>query len=350
MVLRWAHAVALSAGCLLGRPVAAQEHAFEELSQRARIVVVDSEPCEVVPQDELRKLIALELAPRAVRSHQADTDPALPRAHVRCSDTEAHLTVADAGRGRRQELTLDLSQIPSTARARLLALTLSELVATVELESPARTRVDAPRTEQTTITPQPRVKRSRAWLGIGIAREGSPAMVMPSLQTGATTAISEWPLALQGELQLHGGERSVSAGDVVSWTVSGSAAIAGQLVPSWAELHAGLGLRLGYAHLRGEASTDAQAAGQTVSGLWWGPTAFVSAVFPVQSTWGARLGLDVSYVVRDVRGLDGTGGTSYSISGFLLQANVGISLKLSEKPRVIVSSPQEPAFRAVATD
>ena len=159
-------------------------------------------------------------------------------------------------------------------------------------------------------------------------------MLLPSLQTGITAAFTRWPLALQSELQLQRGERAVSAGDVVSWTVSGSAGVGGQLANEWVALTLGLGLRLGYARLHGDVGDErsgASVTGHTVSGLWWGPTTFVGAVLPMHARWGVRCGLDLSWVARDVRGLDSSGSVSYSVAGLLLHANVGVSLKLAEK-------------------
>jgi hypothetical protein len=340
MALRWTSAIVLSWGLLVVGSIVAQDGSTEGSEPASRTVVVDSDQCDVVQRDELRKLIALELAPRTVRSTDPVHDgPAPTHARVACSDTQARLVVEDVARGRRQELTLDLTEVAVPARPRLLALSLSELIATVEMEPTPRAHVEAPRGEHASVQPaqNPPARSSRAWLGAGIAREGRPVMLQPSLQTGITAAFTRWPLALQGELQLHRGKRSVSAGDVVSWTVSGSAGVGGQLVNAWAELTLGLGLRLGYARLHGDVGgsydggSGAPVTGHTVSGLWWGPTTFVGAVLPTHARWGVRCGLDLSWVARDVRGLDSAGSVSYSVGGLQLHANIGVSLKLAEK-------------------
>jgi hypothetical protein len=328
-------AFALSWSWLVVGLAVAQVGAIEP---EARVVALNSDQCDdVIARDELHPLIALELAPRTVRSAaHAQQSQVFTRAWVTCSDTEARLIVEDAVHGRRQQLTLDLSAIAGTARPRLVALSLSELIATVEMDAAPKPAVAAPPRDQPSSIGalETTARNHRAWLGAGIAREGRPAMRAASLQTGFTAAIARWPAALQGALLLQRGARAVSAGDVVAWNVSGAAAMGGQLTIAWVELTLGLGLRLGYARLHGDARGGSQVLGRTVSGLWWGPAAFVGAVLPSHTRWGVRCGLDLGYVVKDVRGLDGAGSGAYGVEGFQLHANLGVSLRLGKKRRM----------------
>lgn len=335
MILYWAFAIALTWSWLVVSAAAAQEGAAA-VERGSRVVALDSSACDVIARDELHQLIALELAPRKVRSLERPLDgPVLTRARVTCSDTQARLIVEDALRGRREELSLDLREIASAARPRLVALSLAELIATVDMEpAPSAAVVAPPRKDPTTRrNDELAVRASRVWLVAGVAREGRPAMRLVSLQTGFTGALARWPVALQGALQLQRGERAVSAGDVVVWTASGTAAIGGQLALAWVELTLGLGLRLGYARLHGEADRSAAVAGRTVSGLWWGPTAFVGAVLPAHTRWGVRCGLDLGHVAKDVRGYDGAGSGATSIAGFQLQATLGLSVRVGKQRR-----------------
>lgn len=330
MALRAASAFALSLGLLCAGRVAAQTGSA--VDTRATVVVENL--CAVVPSGELQKLIALELAPRTVATGvPLDTRTARTRAKIECHAQQADLSATDVTRDRRQALTLDLSQTAPDARARLLALTLSELVASLELDAapgavrePTRIVAAPVRTVRTRVAPA-----SRVWLGVGLAREGKPAMLMPSAQTGLLLGRARSPLALQGELQVHRGRRAVEAGDVVAWTTSGSLGVAGRWERAWAALTLGVGMRLGYARLRGEADSGANVAGRTVSGLWWGPVASASAVLPTRSRLGLRCGVDLGYVAREVRGHDGTGAASFALGGLQLHLNLGVSLKLGAR-------------------
>jgi len=327
MTLRWAPVVALVWTWLLA-VLAGTAAAWD-----ARIVVLDSSQCGSVSHHELRELVALELAPRVVSApSEVPDDAAVTRAVVTCSEASARLFVRDVARQQQQELGLDLAQIAAAARARLIALALAELIATVDMEPVAPARAE-PQHEAPAApaSPAPGATAARGdwWLGAGIVREGEPRVLAPSLASGLTVSLAGLPLALLGDLALQRGERAVSAGRVTVWTVSGAPALSGQLRAGRSVLALGLGVRVGYARLVGEAdAAEPAVAAHAVSGLWWGPTLGATAVLPLSARWGVRAGVDLTWVVRGVQGLDSSGAVAYRLEGLIVQATIGASLAL----------------------
>ena len=332
MTLRWAPAAALwwiTIGAQLGVPSAgAQAEVSSAPELRSEPVVLDSDQCSSVARDELRELVALELAPRAVKTpSELPAGGSVTSAELRCSATRARLVVRDAARRQQQELALELTQIDPPARARLIALALAELIATVEMEPLAPARPAEP--PKPAHSPSPRGAHSSWWLGAGLTREGRPRILAPSLQSGLALSLAALPLALFSELQLQRGERTISAGRVTAWTVSGSLGLAGQLHAGPSDLTLGLGLRLGYAELVGKTgAASATLSAHNVSGLLWGPTLGASAVLPLYARWGVRAGVDLTWLARGVRGTDSGGGTAFQLDGLLVHATLGVSLRL----------------------
>lgn len=333
MTQRWAPCAALVwiwlSLQLAAASVSAQDAVARGPDMSTRAVVLDSSHCGSVARDELRELVALELAPRPVQSpREVPADASITRAELTCSETRARLFVRDAARQQQHELGLDLAQIDPPARARLIALALAELIATVDMEP-----VSAPERADETAAPEPsaalRLGRSSWWLGAGLSRAGRPRVLAPSLQTGVVARLARLPLALLSDLQLQRGARTVGPGRMVVWTTSGSLGLAGMLRAGPAELALGLGMRLGYARLVGEAgAADVSIAAHTVQGLWWGPSSAVSALLPLHGRFSLRAGLDIGWIARGVRGLDNGGMAAFRLEGLLLQATLGVSLAL----------------------
>lgn len=329
MALRRAPAAALlwsALVCLLpANAVVAQAEVEPGRGPRRRVVVLDDSACSGVPASELRELVRLELAPRVLRV--ASDDDATTRVLLTCDTNSARLVVREAARPA-QELVLDLSSIVVAARARLIALSLAELLATAEMEP--RTPPPEPAAEPEAPSPRLPARRSSGWLAAGLVRQGAPRLLAPSLQTGLVLNVAGLPLALVAELDAQRGQREVRAGHVTSWTASGSVGPATQLRAGALDLVLGAGLRLGYARLIGDADTaqESSVTGQVVSALWWGPTAGASATVRLRARWGLRAGVDLSWIARAVRGTDSSDTTVFELDGLLVHATLGLSLTL----------------------
>jgi len=305
----------------------AQDEIVERREATGRVVVLDDQACDGVPRTELRELVTLELAPRLLRVPSDERDDAdSTDVRLSCDAESARLVVREAARPP-QELVLDLSSIAVAARARLIALSLAELLATADME-PIE---PAPRSTANEEPASPRVpaRHSSGWLAAGLAREATPRVLAPSLQTGLVLNLAGLPLALVAELDAQRGERDVPAGHVTLWTVSGSVGPATQLRAGPLELVLAAGVRLGYARMIGDTeASQTSVIGHAVSGLWWGPTLGASGTWHLTRRVGLRAGVDLSWIARPVRGTDSTEGTALELDGLLVHATLGLSLSL----------------------
>jgi hypothetical protein len=288
----------------------------------SRAVMLDSSACEGLPAEALRELVALELAPRPLYTPaQAGAAQLAIAARLSCSGSQAALRVKDTRHGERQELTLDLAETMPSARTRLVALAISELVASLELEAQAG---PAPPPKRAA----PAVRwRGHAWLAAGVWRAGRPAMLGWCAHGGGLWYIAKLPLALSADVFGTRAEQTLSAGRVTAWTLSGSLALGLGLRRSFLEAALAAGLRLGYASLAGAAPADAQSTtSDAVRAPWWGPLLTGSLLVPVYQRLGIRAALDLTYIAKPVRGLDASGATAYALERFALHAALGVGL------------------------
>ncbi|MEY4512422.1 MAG: hypothetical protein RLZZ450_4544, partial [Pseudomonadota bacterium] len=204
-------------------------------------------------------------------------------------------------------------------------LSMSELLATADMEPIAR--APEPHEDQEVLSQPGPSRPSHVWVGAGLAREGRPSLLAPSLQTGLALNVAGLPLALVLELEAQRGEHDVAAGRVTLWTTSASMGPAAQLRVGPLDLSLGVGARLGYARLIGEAD-QAPVTGHVVSGLWWGPTLGASATWRLGARVGVRAGVDLTWIARAVRGTDSTSATAYELEGLMVQATLGARFSL----------------------
>lgn len=297
-----------------------------------RAVVLDSRGCAEIPQQELRDLVALELSPRPLFGPGGVARGARASfARLACNGTRAELRVDDPERGASQQLELDLAETMASARTRLVALALSELIATLEMER-----------EDAVAQPEPAVpvakaptaggayaattERGRAWLGLGFSRAGQPALWGVAMHGGGRWQLGALPLAAQLDLRGTRAQRGLSEGQVSAWTLAGSVALAAVLRRSWLEAALAAGLSLGYGWLRGSSASSVEVAGNLVRAPWWGPSLEGSVLVPVRRRWGIRAALELGYVAKPVRGLDSTGQPAYALEGFQLLGTAAVSV------------------------
>jgi hypothetical protein len=294
-------------------------------------VVLDSSACAAVPEAELRDLVALELAPRRLAAPgQLPAELRTTQASITCSENQARLRVLDSSLGRRQELELDLEETMAPARTRLLALTLSELIATLDMEvfQPAdRSEADERAAEPPgTRTPQ-NDWHGHVWLGLGLAREGRPALLAPALHGGFAWYSAQLPLALQVDVLASRGRRTVAEGSLTAWTLAGSAALLARFASAWLDVLLGGGLRLGYARLEGTTGSQAGTlSAGPLAGVWWGPLLSGSLLIHLHGRWGLRTALELAYVAKPVRGLDSQGAPAYALERLQLHALLALTV------------------------
>jgi hypothetical protein len=304
---------------LLGSKVLAQDAAHGPRTP----VLLHTADCADLAQAELRELVALELAPRPVLG-AADAPAAPTGAQVTliCNQREARVLLRTHGR-REYQVLLDFREIAPSARPRLVALALSELLATSEMESTP----EPPAQREDASTAKPRGDRypgRNVWLALGLARDGGPRLLSPLGELGLTWRLQGLPLGVDGKLSFGAGERALRLGRVQAWNLGAALALA--YAPALGRLVLGLGagVKLGYAALRGRGMEHS--TGRRVAGLFWGPALMLSGIVTLSSRWALRAGLDVAYLLQRVEGLDPSGRKLFSFGGLQLHATLGVAL------------------------
>ena len=249
--------------------VAARASGAPDERPRVSIAVLD---CDPTLAREARRITAIEL--RAVLI-DASPDEATTQITATCAAQSASLRVVDPTTGKSLERSVALSQAAPTARARLLALALAELVVASwsELES----------------NPEPKAATA-APLAPKAAREAARRVIAPLpielaalidahllasrdliLGGGARTEIWVSPcLFLRFDALAHYAELSRPTGTIALTMPSLSSALGVSFGTAWLEPRLSLGARAGYAWLSGVAGSAAT-TGTRELGAWAGP-------------------------------------------------------------------------------
>jgi hypothetical protein len=294
--------------------------------------------CEGIAGDEIAKLVALELAPHRSAANEAAAREPL-RASVRCAAEHATIQVEDPERASPLVLELDLSATPQPARARFVALSLAELIATSRLErtatnagakpqaAPAQAAAQAaqapPPPEPASPAPAPPDARWTLFLQGGAARVFEPALLAPAVAAGAAFELLP-PFAVVGDVAYERAQTSSTDANVTAQSASLSLAPAWWIRARRLTLALGLGLRAGYAHFAGS-PRHGGLVGHDLSGLFLAPIAQAGAQLRLADHWGARIALELGYVVKPVRGLDADQGTLLALRGARLAALIGMT-------------------------
>jgi len=228
--------------------------------------------CEPALAREARRIAAIEL-----RAALIDTTPDETTTQITatCAAQTVNLRVIDPTTGKSLERTVALSQAAPTARARLLALALAELVVASwsELES----------------NPEPKAPAS-APLASPAAREAARRVIAP--RPLELAAVFDAHRLASGDLTLGGGARSAiwtssrlflrfdaladyaelarPTGTIALTMPSFSGALGVSFGSDWLQPRVSLGARAGYAWLSGAAGSTAT-TGERQRGVWGGP-------------------------------------------------------------------------------
>jgi hypothetical protein len=163
---------------------------------------------------------------------------------------------------------------------------------------------------------------AQVWLGVGAARIAEPSMIAPAAAAGVSV---NWrALALNADLRFEHAQSSRSVAELQ--LDAGSLA----LVPAWrlhsrsADVSIGPGVRVGYASMRATPH-DAAFRGQTLHGFWLGPCAQLALQLRFADRWAVRLGAELAYITRTLRGIDSNGSAVLALRDLALAAQLGIS-------------------------
>jgi hypothetical protein len=268
-------------------------------------VRLDVDPCVSVEPARLIELLQLELTVLT----DAGASPPQPktRARIACDGATVVLSVSDEAGAEVTERRLDWTDYPPGSRPRLLALTLSEMIARRWKEAPVAPQVAFPAALASTETrigsgkdPRPLV------LGLlaTVERLGRPPTTTSGLDLVLAWRARPW-------LEVFGGGRAATSsfdttpGRVSTHTLSVLLAGLLGLTQGRFWLGAGPGVRGGWAWLRGEprasASTTAT-AGRPLNAAWWGPVVVGAVGLQASRHLVVLLNLEAGYVARPVVG------------------------------------------------
>ena len=317
---RRAPAILVSCACcvLLATRAAAQVEHGEPATVR-----LDVPDCLGVSGDEVRRLVALELAPR-LRVDAGDGATAIVGS-VTCGE-RVQIVIDDPERASPLQLSLDLASAPEPARARLLALSIAELIATSRLErSPELERAreaDAAASSEPASEP---ARAWRVWLGPGLSRLGSPALTLLGIEGGASYTLG--PVVMLAELQARWGDADTLAAEVGVQTYSAALLLSPRLSLGAFDFTAAPGARLGHARLVGRPER-AELRGEALSGVWFGPLIGAAVQYRFTTWAAARAAFELGYVARPVRGLDEQSRRLLELDGAWASASLGAALLL----------------------
>lgn len=265
-------------------------------------------PClaKVLDETEVARLVAIELGPGrpSVSTAGSTTSPTRLHAQIDCSDGSAQLadlTVEDRGSGRALVRTVDLSAQAQPLYARLIALSLAELVHAVASErweaprptpSPPPAPVVPPTRKSPTTpiaipSPESRIATPGGLYVLGgfallvpLAGPGAPLHVGASLRIGGD---HRYHLGWDFDAQVLTARRRTALGDLTSDLLSSRATLQAHLAWSRLLLRGGLGLRVGGARLAGAPGDSASTIAREAWAPFGGPLISLGLAFAPQS-------------------------------------------------------------------
>jgi hypothetical protein len=317
---------------LLGAESARAQSAPDAALDSVRLEIRD---CGEVRGDDVRALIALELAPRLRIAAPDEAQPALS-ASLRCDGGDiASIAVSAAGDASPLRLEVELSKAAPAARTRLLALSVAELIATRRLQhqepvaqptaraEPAQEDASA---QDAPAQDEPERAALRLWIGPGLARAAAPATTLLGASAGIARTFG--PFALSGELQALFGSAELSDANIAVQALSARVALAPQLALGAVVLSAGAGVRAGHVKLTAE-SQRSELVGDSFAGLWFGPVALAAVDVDVAPPGSLRFAFETGYVVRGVAGQDALSQhTLLAMRGVWVSALAAVALAL----------------------
>jgi hypothetical protein len=293
---------------------------------------LDIPDCAGVPSATVRELVALEVAPRTVLEADSQAE-ASTSGGLRCRAGVAQIWVDDQRLAAPLRLEITLTDLAPQARPRLLALALSELIATSRLEKSQLTAADESVEPQSTAAvadaDEPEDAASPAvpvsvqiWLGVGAAREADPLLIAPSIAAGGVVAWDQ--LALAADLRFDRGARTEPAAELTLNAISLALGPAWRVHGSSSQLLLGAAVRAGYAGLSARARSP-DTTSDSLSGFWLGPCAQAALQLRITERWTVRAGLELGYVTQTVRGLDARGQALLDLGGLWVSGHAGVS-------------------------
>jgi hypothetical protein len=263
--------------------------------------------------------------------------------NVSCEGQHVWLRVEDPITGKSLTRVVDLSSDPVSARARLVALAVAELVVAswTELATNPTPQVPpaGPRPSEHAVAAARKVVNTRLPKQMAPQTEKMRLLAVASRRSffseptvlwggGVRVGRDEFPLAGWSlDLVAEHGETDVSLGRVAmdTFTLGGGLYLYRRW--AWATFQAGFGIRVGMARLSGK--SDAAIEAETASGIapWGWPTATAGLRIEPYGPLIIQAAGETGYVVLPMSGsIDGR--REYTVDGLWLGAQLGVGLLL----------------------
>jgi len=296
-------------------------------------VVVELKGCEQPLEAEVRRIVGVEL--RATVVEAADPGEAVTRVIATCQDAEVALSLADAASAKRLERSVTLAEAAPSARARLVALAVAELVVASGQEIDNRPQAKEPALPPARPASQPVTRAAQGAnvapvsvmaeaIGVVRAFPGSDLWLWGGGARGLITLARSFTLILEASAEW--GKTSRSAGQVAARAFGGALGLGWGVQRRLAFIMPWVGARAGVARLAGEPNPGATGTeGEVQSGPWLGPEAGVAvALFP-HAPVHATLALSAGVLLLGIRG-QVTGDSNVNILGPWAALVVGVGL------------------------
>jgi hypothetical protein len=286
---------------------------------RAEAVALDMSACAAPEPEQVRALLALELHARLLKPDDLVPASALHVA-VRCSADEARLALPD----RAVERVLDLASVPSELRARLLALSIAELLQQAVPAPGAAPPALAPPPPPAPATPAP-ARAKAPQLPRFLLWGGLEASATPLFALGGSLLFRLRILRLfawSSALGFSQGRVSIDRGKLRVQSVALRTGPALLLENAHGSLQLGLGARLGWLGLRGEPADADAVAAQSFNSWSVGPAGFTGGALRLGRRAVIALELELAHTLRRVRA-DVEGGGARTLGALHTSAVLG---------------------------
>ena len=277
-----------------------------------------TEACPGIDAARLEELVAIEL--RTVGAGRT-LYPAV--VVLACDGDRVAITATDARTGRQSHSELLSRGTMGPAGLRLLALSVSELVATSEV--PVEKRLPLVR-EATPLQPSEPVRRFRATAATSLRRVVRPATWLEGFALGAELAFARhFALAIEGRGEIGSTATRLTT---VDWRVAGAsvALLAGMGRGAW-RIEAGPGVEVGLVWLSAH-DTAAGAKGTSLSAPWAGPIGRLRVLHTLGSRAFLLGRIDGGWVMQRVAGDASDGSSLVELRGGWAGVSVGAGMLL----------------------
>jgi hypothetical protein len=282
---------------------------------------VHVEGCAEVEPDELARLFAIELK-------TLGGDPALRDVHVTCEGGRVSVRAEREGDVAPLEAELELASTGGGSRTRLLALQLSELLATSQRPppppAPPPVVVPVVLEEHSRERPPARLHAGLS-LAAGARWLGEPRAWLPGL-TLAHAAPLMRSLTVRSDLSFELGQVATQLADVSVRQLTLGGAIMLTLRSTHVDVLVGPGLRCAWSWLRAR-DVAAQHRGKSLSAPWLGPMLAGQLLFHGRSPWQALLGVESGYVLVPIEGRLDRSEALFAVESVWLAAQLGAAYR-----------------------